>query len=135
MFDKDGDGTITLTELASVMRSLGQQPTDDELQIMMNSVDVDQNGVVDFDEFVSLMRTHFYNDENAPTADAELLEAFRIFDRNGDGFITEEELKQALLNLGERLTGEELREMIKAADRNGDGLIDYSEFIAMMQNH
>ena len=135
MFDKDGDGTITLSELAAVMHSLGQQPTEDELQIMMNSVDVDQNGVIDIDEFIGLMRTHFYSDENAPNADAELLEAFRIFDRNGDGFITEDELKQALLNLGERLTGEELREMITAADKDGNGLIDYSEFIAMMQNH
>lgn len=134
MFDKDGDGTITVLELASVMRALGQQPTDDELQIMMNSVDVDQNGVIDFDEFLNLMRNHFYTDEDAPNEEAELLEAFRVFDRNGDGYITEEELKQALLNLGERLTGEELKGMIAAADKDGNGLIDYSEFVAMMKN-
>lgn len=134
MFDKDGDGTITVLELASVMRALGQQPTDDELQIMMNSVDTDQNGVIDFDEFIHLMRNHFYTDEQAPNLDAELLEAFRVFDRNGDGFITEEELRQALLNLGERLTGEQLKDMIAVADKDGNGLIDYSEFVAMMQN-
>lgn len=134
MFDKDGDGTITLAELASVMRALGQHPTQDELQMMMSSVDVDQNGVIDFDEFVGLMRNHFYSEENAPSAEAELLEAFRIFDRNGDGFITEEELRQALLNLGERLTGEQLRDMIAAADTDGNGLIDYNEFVAMMRN-
>lgn len=134
MFDKDGDGTITLGELASVLRALGQKPTDDELQIMMNSVDVDQNGVIDFEEFVGLMKNHLYSDDSVPTAEAEMLEAFRIFDRNGDGFITEEELRQALLNLGERVTGEELKEMIAEADKDGNGLIDYQEFIGMMNN-
>lgn len=134
MFDKDGDGTITLSELASVMRTLGQQPTEDELQVMMSSVDVDQNGVIDFGEFVGLMKSHFHTDDNIPSAETELLEAFRIFDRNEDGFITEEELKLALLNLGERLTGEQLRDMIAAADTDGNGLIDYNEFAAMMQN-
>jgi calmodulin len=134
MFDKDGDGTITASELASVMHALGQKPTDDELQMMLNSVDSNQDGVVDFSEFLELMRNHFYADGEAPTAEAELLEAFRIFDRNGDGFITEEELRQALLNLGERLTGEQIRDMLSAADKDGNGLIDYSEFVAMMNN-
>lgn len=134
MFDKDGDGTITLSELASVLRALGQKPTDDELQIMMNSVDVDQNGVIDFDEFVGLMKNHLYADDSVPTVEAEMLEAFRVFDRNGDGFITEEELRQALLNLGERITEEELKEMIAEADKDGNGLIDYQEFIDMMNN-
>jgi calmodulin len=134
MFDKDGDGTITLSELSSVMRTLGQKPTEDELQIMLSSVDTNQNGVIDFDEFLELMRNHFYGDGEEPSAEAELLEAFRIFDRNGDGFITEEELRQALLNLGERLTGEQIKDMLNAADKDGNGLIDYSEFVAMMQN-
>lgn len=134
VFDKDGDGTITVDELALVMQALGQQPTEDELQAMMESVDADQNGVIDFEEFVALMLSHFYSEENAPTADAELLEAFRVFDRNGDGYITEEELRHALLNLGERLTSEELKEMVAAADKDGNGLIDYAEFVDMMKS-
>lgn len=134
MFDKDGDGTITSAELASVMRALGQQPTEEELEMMINSVDTDQNGVIDFDEFVAIMRTHLYTEDTVPDLDAELLEAFRIFDRNGDGFITKEELRQALLNLGERLTDEELDRMMADADTDGNGLIDYPEFAAMMRN-
>ena len=135
MFDKDGDGTITLSEFGSVMKALGQEPTEDELRIMMDSVDTDQNGVIDFDEFVGLMADHFYQDGETPSREAELYEAFRVFDKNGDGFITEDELRLAMLNLGERLTGEELREMIKAADVDGNGTIDYNEFVAMMQNN
>ena len=44
MFDRDGDGSVTVEELGTVMRSLGQDPTEEQIQDMINDVDVDRNG-------------------------------------------------------------------------------------------
>ena len=136
MFDKDGDGTIDLEELTNVLQVLGMNPTKEEMEILLNSVDTDHNGVIDLDEFIDVMRSHLYHgtEDGAPSADDELREAFAVFDKDGNGFITGEELKSALLNLGENLGDDEIKGMIAAADRDGNGEIDYEEFIAMMKS-
>jgi len=55
LFDKNGDGTIATTELGTVIFSLGQNPTETELQKMKNDVDADGKGIIDFSKFLSLM--------------------------------------------------------------------------------
>ncbi|XP_063691174.1 calmodulin-like isoform X5 [Bolinopsis microptera] len=128
LFDKDGDGTITTTELGTVMKSLGQSPCESDLQDMINEVDADGNGTIDFKEFLEMMTKHMKEAD----CDQELREAFKVFDQNGDGFISAEELKTVMRNLGETLTDDEIDQMIKEADSNGDGSVDYEEFCKMM---
>jgi hypothetical protein len=53
-------------------------------------------------------------------------EAFRVFDRNGDGYISAPELRLVMTNLGEKLTDEEVDDMIKEADLDGDGVVSYN---------
>ena len=60
----------------------------------------------------------------------ELLEAFRVFDQDGDGFISAEELKFLMCNLGEKLTQEEVNEMIAEADTDGDGQVNYQGMVS-----
>ncbi|XP_063720655.1 calmodulin-A-like [Symsagittifera roscoffensis] len=129
LFDKDGDGTITTSELGTVMRSLGQSPTEQELQDMINEVDGDGNGLIDFQEFLQMMsRKAGEGDE-----EEEIKEAFKVFDQDGNGLIDRNELKNIMLNLGERLTDEECDQMIKEADLDGDGFVNLEEFIIMMK--
>ena len=128
LFDKDGSGTITTKELGSVMTSLGQNPTEAELQDMINEVDVDGDGTIDFKEFLLMMVDRF-KDANA---EEDVKEAFRVFDRDGNGFISADELRYVMTNLGEKLSDEEVMEMIREADIDGDGQINYEEFVTMM---
>jgi calmodulin len=77
------------------MRSLGQNPTEVELQKMLNEIDVDRNGTIEFEEFLQLMSREWIDPE------VETREAFKLFDKDGDGYVTATELKQVMAALGE----------------------------------
>ncbi|KAL6325737.1 hypothetical protein AAG906_024555 [Vitis piasezkii] len=128
LFDMDGDGCITLDELTIVIKSLEHSTTKEELQTMMDEVDVDGNGTIEFGEFLNLMARKMKESE----AEEELKEAFKVFDKDQDGYISANELRNVMFNLGERLTDEEAEQMIREADLDGDGKVNYDEFVRMM---
>ncbi|CAD6236292.1 unnamed protein product [Miscanthus lutarioriparius] len=128
LFDKDGNGYITTKELGTVMRSLGQNPTEAELQDMIAEVDSNGSGTIDPQEFLGLMARRTKDTES----EEELREAFRVFDKDQNGFISAVELRHVMTNLGEKLSDEEVSEMIREADVDGDGNINYDEFVKVM---
>ncbi|XP_077867089.1 neo-calmodulin-like isoform X2 [Saccoglossus kowalevskii] len=121
LFDKNGDGTISIWELGTVMRSLGQNPTEDELQEMIKEVDEDGNGEIDFEEFLTMMAKKLRDID----VDEEIREAFRVFDKDTNGYITAKELQYIMTTYGETLPEDEVREMLNQADIDGDGKINY----------
>ena len=123
------------------MRSLGQNPSESELQDMINEVDADNNGTIDFpgrsallrdpiaqsrfrlmrySEFLTMMARKMKDTDS----EEEIREAFKVFDRDNNGFISAAELRHVMTSIGEKLTDDEVDEMIREADQDGDGRID-----------
>lgn len=92
-------------------------------------------GAIDFPEFLNLLARKMKETDT----EEELVQAFKVFDRDGNGndlcdlgFISAAELRHVMTNLGEKLTDEEVDEMLKEADVDGDGRINYEEFVKLM---
>ena len=117
------DGKISPKDLGILMRSLGKNPSEAELQEMKNQVDADRKGTIEFHEFLNMMQSKkdYIDCEN------EVIEAFRVFDKDGTGLVSVAELKEALTSLGEKLTEEEVEELFSEGEIDADGLINYHD--------
>ena len=80
------------------------------------------DGQIDLPEFLSMMSAQMESKED----DKEMIKAFQEFDKNGDGFITQEELKEVMHSTGDVLSDDELNAMIRSADSNKDGQVDFT---------
>merc|ERR1719474_630371 len=110
------------------MRTFGWSPTEGELLELINEIDQDGNGCITFNEFVWLMTREMHDTD----IEEEIREAFRVFDKEGHGFISTQDLTEVMLKLGEKLTIEETEEMIYEADLDGDGNVNYEEFVTIL---
>jgi hypothetical protein len=86
------------------------------LPLPLPQIDSDGNGTIDFPEFLTMMARKMKDTDS----EEEILEAFKVFDKDGNGFISAAELRHIMTNLGEKLTDEEVDEMIREADIDGE---------------
>ena len=127
--DKDGDGKITKEELLEEYKKFMKVDEADTLaDKIMENLDQDQDGNIDFTEFlISSKKTR-------KSISYEQLEiAFKMFDIDGDGCITANEIK-AILGDGQLAEDATWVELLKEADSNGDGCIDIKEFLLFMNS-
>merc|ERR1712007_180663 len=123
--DVDGDGILSAEELTTC---LAGKTVPDDIQRLAKELDVDGSGGVDYTEFIAAaLDLKMYSQEEA------CWKAFTALDKDGNGQITAEELKEELHSdeLGE--TAADLREIIAEVDTDGDGQISFEEFLAMMR--
>jgi calmodulin len=124
LFDKNGDGTITTKELGTVMRVLGQNPSEAEVQGMIDDVDADGNGTIDVPAFLNITARKMKDTD----AEEEMLEAFKAADKGGNGFISGEELRivMKMQAIGERMWDDDI-DGSHSPSANGE-MLSYEEF-------
>lgn len=150
LFDKNGDNYISAHELGQALNLLGLDVDQTELETTVMSYIKPGNDGLDFDDFAalhsSLDEAYFRGDGGEDGGDvsqdmsqqeeSDLSEAFKVFDEDGDGYISAKELQTVLGKLGFQEGNEidRVREMIGSVDRNHDGVIDFFEFKDMMRS-
>ncbi|KAF8710010.1 hypothetical protein HU200_029735 [Digitaria exilis] len=126
MLDADNSGHITLEELKTGLQRVGATLMDSEINALMEAADIDNSGTIDYGEFIAAT-LHI----NKVEKEDKLFAAFSYFDKDGSGYITQDELQKACEEFG--IGDTRLEDIIGDIDQDNDGRIDYNEFVAMMQ--
>lgn len=120
--DKNGDGKLGRAELSQALAELKLQDSID-IQEIMKKCDILGTGNIDYTEFITAAL-----DWDKLLSNSQLIETFKVFDSDGNGKISLQEIANFI--------GEDLREnalmILKESDTNGDGVIDINEFIALV---
>ncbi|XP_064622991.1 uncharacterized protein LOC135485151 isoform X2 [Lineus longissimus] len=130
LFDIENVGEITARELGSVLTAHGYTASEEALVHMLNDIDEDESGTIEFNEFCSLMSRKLRPKEQ----EEEIQAAFKAFDKDNDGYITAQELKSYMTDLGQNLSMREVEAMITEADEDQDGRISYNEFCKLISS-
>ena len=162
LFDSKKQDFLSADDLDEILRAMGFRPSKEELMDILAEIDEDGSGEIEFAEFCQLCAKFLVEDPDIDTMKRELKDAFRIYDKDGQGFITMDVLRALigkiddddddddddvnddindddynflfLAELLSPLTDEELDGIIAELDEDGSGTMDFDEFCEMMMS-
>ncbi|KAF9084755.1 hypothetical protein BGX29_002357 [Mortierella sp. GBA35] len=127
LFDRKGSGNIAASSLGNLLRSIGQNPTQSEIQELVAQADPSATGVVSFETFTKIaLRADGFKPAGTPD---QLIEGFKVFDTQNNGTIPASELRHVLTTMGEVLSAEEIEDLMAGALVDKDGMINYEVFV------
>lgn len=131
MFDHAKEGLIETTIVANVLKTMNLNFDKEGLARTIDEYDRDKTGKINFDGFAAIC-SDFLDEEDDEAMQNELREAFRMYDKEGNGYITTKTLREILAAIDDKLTDEDLDGMIEEIDSEGSGKVDVEGFVAMM---
>merc|ERR1711987_2706 len=132
LFDSKKQDFLSADDLDEILRAMGFRPSKEELMDILAEIDEDGSGEIEFAEFCQLCAKFLVEDPDIDTMKRELKDAFRIYDKEGNGYITTETLRGLISELLAPLTEEELEGILEELDEDGSGSMDFDEFCEMM---
>ena len=129
IFDKHSEGYISPKELGTILSSLGFNLSDEDLNEITNIYDNEQNNngidFISFLEIISKKKENIYKEE-------DLIDAFRIFDKEGNWKISSKELLYVMMSSGEDLNENYIKELINESSIDHGEFIDYQKFVELL---
>ena len=131
-YDINKNGKIERKEMQIILKKLGKNGTQEEIDDIWRAMNkIKSDSTISFDDFIEFIN-RFNLTKNSMSTD-DIINAFEIFDRNHDGTISINEFKHILMDLGQKLSEEEVEEIFQDIDFNEDGKINYREFVEFWQ--
>ncbi|KAL9173137.1 hypothetical protein ABFS82_03G093800 [Erythranthe guttata] len=130
--DKNNKGIVNVEELHLLLEKIGVRTTSEELEKFVGKTSLDY--IEFFFFYEAMVKAKIAEKESDEDSSDDLSKAFKVFDLNGDGYITCDELQSVLSRLGlwEKRSGQDCKDMIRVYDENLDGVLDFEEFKNMM---
>ncbi|VEN58410.1 unnamed protein product [Callosobruchus maculatus] len=135
LLDRNRDGRVTAGELKIMLNNLGIEIKEEKVEEIIRTMSHSGSELIDENDFLTFVKQmQLALPEVADDVTRDLGAAFRVFDLDGDGFITREELKTAMEMIGEPLTETQLTNLIRTADLDHDNRINYEEFVKLLSS-
>ncbi|XP_072760505.1 troponin C type IIIb isoform X2 [Anoplolepis gracilipes] len=131
-FDPEKKGVISTSQVGTILGMLGQEVESAELQRIILEIDMWGTGELKFEDFCDLASRFLEEDTDAEAVQQELREAFRLYDKEGNGYITTDVFRDILHELDDGLSPDELDMIIDEVDADGSGTVDFDEFMEVM---
>jgi len=128
LFDRDGDGVIHCSEIGTVLRAIGQNPSETDLTEIVRDAENASKVNIDFPEFISLVSKQLKSALN----EEDVKEAFKAFDKQGTGQISAGALKHYLTSIGEPLTAEQATQLLEDLQIEGTDTINYNQLVSAL---